>query len=91
MCFIFVFLHLILDRDTYLTVNFENINCPSQYQKCQGTECRTFDTPYDCSSIMHYRDYFCQKSNDVKTMTPKNANSCNLGVGHTQKRPGMLY
>ena len=50
----------------------------SQYEKCEGTECLTFGSPYDCSSIMHYRDYFFATGSG-KTMTAKDPSTCSLG------------
>ena len=63
-----------------MTVHPENIKPGSiyQYQKCEGVECLTFGTPYDCSSVMHYRDTFFRTSKSVKTMTAKDPSSCDL-------------
>jgi len=73
------------DRDSYITVNYNNIQESgwSQYRKCEGEECLTFGSPYDCKSIMHYRDYFFNK-NGGKTMTPKDPNNCDLSGYMTQ-------
>ena len=52
-----------------------------QYSKCEGAECQTHGSPYDCSSIMHYTDW-AFKIDGVgvgPTMTPKNAETCSLG------------
>ena len=66
------------DRDNYITVNHNAItdDGKSQYAKCTSN-CETHGSPYDCRSIMHYRDYFFNNGNG-KTMTPKNPNTCDL-------------
>ena len=75
--------HSHLDRDNYITVNQNNIeDSPGaryQYSKCEGAECQTHGSPYDCSSIMHYRDYFFKKPGATgPTMTAKNPATCSL-------------
>ena len=79
-------INLIIDRDNYITVNYDNIQQSgwSQYKKCEGTECLTFGAPYDCDSIMHYRDYFFVKASGLKTMTAKDPSSCSLSGYNTQ-------
>ena len=76
---------LVTDRDNYVTVNYNNIETGSwsQYEKCVGTQCQTFGTPYDCQSIMHYRDRFFGNGKG-KTMSPKNPSNCDLGGYMTQ-------
>ena len=76
----------VIDRDNYITVNYDNIQQSgwSQYKKCEGTECLTFGAPYDCDSIMHYRDYFFVKASGLKTMTAKDPSSCSLSGYNTQ-------
>ena len=50
-----------------------------QYSKCEGSECETHGSPYDCSSIMHYRDYFFKKAGATgPTMTAKDPATCSL-------------
>ena len=65
------------DRDTYITVNWNNILefGKDQYKKCVGNTCQTYNTDYDCSSIMHYGDTDFTNHNG-KTMTAKDANKC---------------
>merc|ERR1711892_1120243 len=65
------------DRDSYITVNWNNIGAggKSQYEKCTGNTCQTYNTAYDCSSIMHYGDTDFANQNG-KTMTAKDANKC---------------
>ena len=65
------------DRDTYITVNWNNIGAggKGQYEKCTGNTCQTHNTEYDCSSIMHYMDTDFANQNG-KTMTAKDANKC---------------
>ena len=48
-----------------------------QYTKCSGVECETHVSPYDCSSIMHYRDDFFANG-EGKTMTAKDPSTCDL-------------
>ena len=72
------------DRDTYITVNWNNVlsNFKSQYEKCTGNTCQTHNTAYDCSSIMHYSwDDFASNG---KTMTAKDANKCSLSRYNTK-------
>ena len=66
------------DRDNYITVNYNAIteSGKAQYSKCTSN-CETHDSPYDCQSIMHYRDYFFNNNNG-KTMTPKDPKTCDL-------------
>jgi hypothetical protein len=77
------------DRDDYITVNRSNIKhdfgALDQYKICPT--CLTHDTPYDCSSVMHYRDYFFQRrladgddrdGGPTMTMNPQNPNTCEL-------------
>jgi len=65
------------DRDSYITVNWNNILefGKDQYKKCVGNTCQTYNTDYDCSSIMHYGDTDFTNHNG-KTMTAKDANKC---------------
>ena len=64
--------------DTYITVNWNNIGAGgrSQYEKCIGNTCKTHNTDYDCSSIVHFSDTDFANGNGVKTMTAKDANKC---------------
>lgn len=58
------------DRDTYVTVHFENIlsGFESQFSKSTNIDSRT--VPYDYSSIMHYsEDAFLDSTKGTKTMT----------------------
>ena len=56
-----------------------------QYSKCEGTECETHGSPYDCSSIMHYRDDAFKKAwARGPTMTAKNPATCNLSGYRTR-------
>ena len=55
------------------------------YKKCEGEECETYGTPYDCMSIMNYRDYFFKKAGATgPTMTAKNPATCNLSAANTR-------
>jgi len=74
------------DRDDYIMVNEENIledkkgSNKYQFEKCrkcaEKTELR--ELPYDCSSIMHYRDYAYSKRPGLKTMTAWDPKTCDL-------------
>ena len=73
------------DRDSYITVNWNNINADakSQYEKCAGNTCQTYNTEYDCSSIMHYGDTDFANGKG-KTMTAKDANKCTVSKYNTK-------
>jgi len=65
------------DRDNYIWIYKNNIQ-PSgwfNYKKC--TKCKTHGTPYDCSSIMHYRDW-AFSVNRRPTMVAKNKATCDV-------------
>jgi len=78
------------DASEYVEIKWNNINkaSHSQYQACVEANDRRcsrynhYDVEYDCSSIMHYRDYFFITSEaraaGGKTMIAKKAN-CDLG------------
>jgi len=75
------------DRDTYITVNWNNVqeSAKSQLTKCTGNTCQTHNTDYDCSSIMHYSERaFSNGNGDGKTMKAKDANKCNLANYNTK-------
>ena len=64
-------------------MNEENIVNTSfaraQYEKCRGSECETYGSPYDCSSIMHYLEYTLMKARATgPTMTAKDPATCSL-------------
>ena len=45
------------DRDTYITVNQDNVNAifwPSNYEMATEEDIFTYDIPYDYASTMHY-------------------------------------
>merc|ERR1719347_770593 len=70
------------DRDEYITINHNALDCPYQYRSCPT--CLTYSTPYDCMSIMHYRDYFCKKDGTTeKTMVATGKIPCNLNSANT--------
>ena len=61
------------DRDEHIRVNTRNIISQEseqfQYKKCSA--CLTYNTSYDCMSVMHYRDHFLRKPGVIgPTMTP---------------------
>ena len=47
------------DRDSYITVNFNNIqiNTENNFLKYSTADINTYGTPYDFASDMHYRGY----------------------------------
>lgn len=75
------------DRDDYITVHEENIqpNHTSNYEKCDEPDCSTFNTSYNCQSVMHYRDFLFRKTEpeyqNKFTMTAKDPSTCNLKTG----------
>merc|ERR1712106_208526 len=72
------------DQEENIKVIWDNIqDNPSakfQYTKCQGTGCQNLDTPYDCSSVMHYGVYGFSK-NGKATMEAVDKTKCNLESG----------
>jgi len=68
------------DRNSFITVNFNNIEPNGQSQYVQCNQCQTFGTSYDCKSIMHYRDSFFSIGGRP-TMTARNPNTCDLRSG----------
>lgn len=45
------------DRDTHIWVDFDKITASGQSQYTKCSTCVTHGTPYDCMSVMHYRDW----------------------------------
>jgi hypothetical protein len=60
------------DRDTYITVNFANIDPANLHNFNKYTHGDYFGTPYDYNSIMHYDEY-AFSVNGQKTIIPKQA------------------
>merc|ERR1740128_160253 len=74
------------DRKKYIRVLNNNINktdtAVHQYKECN--HCTTYGVPYDCMSIMHYRDYYFS-INNRKTMVPVDKNSdCDLNSNNNK-------
>jgi len=70
------------DAEKYITIAYDNINKRSRYNYKPESNIKTFNTIYDCMSIMHYRDTFfitdeAKKKGD-KTMYPKDPATCDL-------------
>jgi len=65
------------DRKHYIKVLEKNIQEEglSQYSICRS--CKTYHIPYNCMSIMHYRDYDFAIRRGAKTMIPLSPN-CDL-------------
>ena len=62
------------DRDSHVTVNVGNISPPgaaNQFSLCSS--CNTFNTAYDCRSIMHYRAFFFSQG-----CSPAQPQSCSM-------------
>jgi len=70
------------DADEHIYIHMENIEdeYQDQYETCKGGwTCDTHDVPYDCMSIMHYRDdFFSNGKGNGSTMTAKDPNKCDL-------------
>jgi len=66
------------DRDTYIWIDWPRITASgqAQYKKCDA--CNVHATPYDCMSVMHYRDWAF--STGGATMLPRNSR-CDLKTG----------
>jgi len=65
------------DRNSYIKVLEENIQekALSQYSICRS--CKIYGIPYNCMSIMHYRDHGFAIRRGLKTMIPRSPN-CDL-------------
>jgi len=63
------------DRDEYITVDMSKNDNNYQYSKCYF--CDNKSIPYDCMSIMHYRDWAFRTSEDP-TMVAKDPETCDL-------------
>ena len=70
------------DSDKYIRIAYENINENSRSQYRPDPTIKTFNTIYDCMSVMHYRDtFFITKeafNQGKKTMYPKDPATCDL-------------
>jgi len=64
------------DRDDYITIDYEKITKPYQYYMC--STCDAKGTPYDCMSIMHYRDWGFAATTGVPTMVAKDPETCDV-------------
>ena len=86
----YVFLIFFSTRDKYITVQFNNIEKDNaaakfQYEKCVA--CNTFNSSYDCMSIMHYRDNAFASPAGSATMTAKDTSSCDLKSTQSEVSP----
>lgn len=75
------------DRDKYVTIKKKEIQKgkKSAFRKISKAKFPDFGIEYDCSSIMHYQDYFFGKRKGAKTIIPKNSQTCeNLGGKNAQ-------
>ena len=67
------------DRNKHIRINDNNINPDKRYNFNRCSDCKTYNTPYDCMSVMHYRE------NDFRatwakgpSMTARNPKKCDL-------------
>jgi len=77
-----------VDRDEYITINWENICCNAadQFGKQTARTIQTFGEPYDLKSIMHYEEYeFSRNDGTLKTIEAIDGTSpLSNHVGFTQ-------
>ncbi|XP_023348591.1 astacin [Eurytemora carolleeae] len=68
------------DRDNYVWVDTSNIKDTkeAQYEICM--DCKTFDAPYECNSIMHYEANTFAKNHNKDVMYSK---VCKINPGDT--------
>ena len=68
------------DRDEYIDVKEENIEPEGRVQYTKCPTCLTYNTRYDCMSVMHYRDWgFSRNYPGEPTMIPASGNTnCDL-------------
>lgn len=59
------------DRDDHVTVDYDNIHEPVWRNFSKDSSFNTYDTPYDCHSIMHYQGNAMAKNPRSSTITPK--------------------
>ena len=69
------------DRNEHIAVDFDNIMDPTQYERC--TDCKVYNTAYDCMSIMHYRWNSLAVDRSQPTMLPLPGQNCDL---HSRNR-----
>jgi len=75
------------DRDKYVEINRSLIQKgkKSAFRKISKAKFPDFGIEYDCSSIMHYDDFFFGKKKGDKTITPRNTQNCDhLGGKNAQ-------
>ena len=70
--------HERIDRDLYIKINWLNIELPSWLQFKWNPFYLPDDIPYDCQSIMHYGSFAFALNRDVKTLTARNPEFCDL-------------
>jgi hypothetical protein len=59
------------DRDSYVTINWQNIQAGTEYNfdKYDQSYAHPYDVAYDYSSVMHY-DAYAFSANGLPTITP---------------------
>ena len=69
------------DRDTYVRINFENIQPGKEgnFHKYSSEEITDLGAPYDYCSIMHYGAKFFSKNGEDTITTIKPTNGCVIG------------
>ncbi|XP_060557280.1 uncharacterized protein LOC132717732 isoform X2 [Ruditapes philippinarum] len=79
--------HMRADRDTYVTVNYENIdeNYHPQFDKLKSGHYYSYNKPYDYESIMHYGKLYYSRNRreELLTIEPKNASYLNT-IGNAE-------
>ena len=67
------------DRGKFVTVFWDNIKpeAQAQYEICPQSICKLYpDVPYECNSIMHYKERAFSVDGVKRTMISKNPASC---------------
>jgi len=72
-----------IDRDKYITVNFDNVEDKQahNFKKYDKDSFTDLGTKYDLCSLMHYDEYAFTKESGKKTIVLKRANPCKYTVG----------
>ena len=67
--------HTRSDRDQYITINSNNIAASrkNEFDVCKSN-CQTYDTPYDCNSVMHYASNQMAMDKNKATISEKMIN-----------------
>ena len=77
MCYPYIM--WLCSRDAHIYVDWKYITAAGQPQYKICKNCKVYGTPYDCMSVMHYRDWGFQQGGP--TMLPRRS-SCDLKSGN---------